>query len=49
MQKKSAKELFYARKNIVHYFKEGIFPYKDNVFKTKEKKISRRIRRKNKR
>ena len=36
---KSAKELFYARENIVNYFKEGIFPYKENVFKTKEKKL----------
>ena len=35
---KSAKELFYARENIVDYFKEGTFPYKGNVFKIKEKK-----------
>ena len=34
---KSTSELFYARENIVDYFKEGIFLYKGNVFKTKEK------------
>ena len=34
---KSASELFYARENIVDYFKEGIFLYKGNVFKSKEK------------
>ena len=36
---KSAKELFYARENIVNYFKQVIFPYKENVFKTKGKKL----------
>ena len=30
--------LFYARENVIDYFKKGIFPYKGNVFKTKEKK-----------
>ena len=35
---KSAGKLFYARENIVNYIIEGIFPYKGNVFKTKEKK-----------
>ena len=30
--------MFYVRENIVVYFKEGIFPYKGNVFKIKEKK-----------
>ena len=34
---KSTSELFYARENIVDYFKEGIFLYKGNVFKSKEK------------
>ena len=34
---KSASKLFYARENIVDYFKEGIFLYKGNVFKSKEK------------
>ena len=34
---KSASELFYARENIVDYFKEGIFLYQGNVFKSKEK------------
>ena len=33
-----AEELFDARENIVDRFKEGTFPYKSNVFKTKEKK-----------
>ena len=27
-----------ARENIVDYFKKGIFPFKGNVFKTKEEK-----------
>ena len=36
--------MFYARENIVNYFKKGIFLYKGNVFKTKEKKTRRRIR-----
>ena len=35
---KTAKELFYVRENIINYFKKGIFSYKGNVFKTKEKK-----------
>ena len=26
------------RENVVYYFKEGIFPYKGNLFKTKEEK-----------
>ena len=34
----SAIKLFNARENIVGYFKKGIFPFKDNVFKTKEEK-----------
>ena len=28
--------MFYARENIVDYFKEGIFLYKGTVFKTKK-------------
>ena len=32
---KSAIKLFYVRENIVGYFKEGIFPYKGDVFKIK--------------
>ena len=32
---KSARKLFYVRENIVDYFKEGIFPYKGDVFKIK--------------
>ena len=31
------KELFDARDDIIDLFKKGIFPYKGNVFKTKEK------------
>ena len=31
--------MFYARENIVDYFKEGISPYKGSVFKTKEEKL----------
>ena len=30
--------MFDARENIVDYFKKGIFPFKGNVFKTKEEK-----------
>ena len=30
--------MFDARKDIIGFFEKGIFPYKDNVFKTKEKK-----------
>ena len=33
---KSAAELFHARENIVDLFRKGTFPYKGNVFKTKE-------------
>ena len=32
----SAVELFRAREGIVRFFEEGIFPFKGNVFKTKE-------------
>ena len=35
---KSEVELFHARENVVDYFKKEIFPFKGNVFKTKEKK-----------
>ena len=34
---KSGKKLFDARDDIIDLFKKGIFPYKGNVFKTKEK------------
>ena len=34
------KELFDARDDIIDLFKKGIFPYKDNVFKTEEKEES---------
>ena len=30
--------MFDARKDIIGFFEKGIFPYKGNVFKTKEKK-----------
>ena len=28
--------MFNARKDIIDFFEKGIFPFKDNVFKTKE-------------
>ena len=34
----SAIKLFHVRENIVNYCKKGIFPFKGNVFKTKEEK-----------
>ena len=34
---KSARKLQNARKYIINFFEAGIFPYTDNVFKTKEK------------
>ena len=33
----SARKLFDARDEIINFFEKGIFPYKDNAFKTKEK------------
>ena len=30
--------MFDARKDIIGFFEKGIFPYKGNVFKTKEEK-----------
>ena len=30
--------MFDARENTIDYFKKGIFPFKGNVFKTKEEK-----------
>ena len=30
--------MFHVRENIADYFKKGIFPFKGNVFKTKEEK-----------
>ena len=35
---KSAKKLSDARDDIIDLFEKGIFPYKDNVFKTEEKR-----------
>ena len=34
---KSAIELFHARNNIIDFFEKGVFLFKGNVFKTKEK------------
>ena len=34
----SAIKLFHVRENVVNYCKKGIFPFKGNVFKTKEEK-----------
>ena len=42
---KSAKKLFDATDDIIDLFGKGIFPYKGNAFKTKQKD-RRRIRRK---
>ena len=33
----SARKLQNARKDIIDLFEKGIFPYRGNVFKTKEK------------
>ena len=33
-----ARKLSDARDEIINFFEKGIFPYKDNTFKTKEKK-----------
>ena len=41
----SARKLSDARDEIINLFEKGTFPYKDNTFKTKEKKNRRRIRR----
>ena len=38
---KSAKKLFDARDDIIDLFEKGTFPYKGNVFKTKEEEESR--------
>ena len=34
----SARKLLDARKDIIGFFEKGTFPYKGNVFKTKEEK-----------
>ena len=34
--------MFHARENIVGYFKKGIFPFKGNLFKTKEEKSEKK-------
>ena len=34
----SVRKLLYARKDIISFFEKGTFPYKGNVFKTKEEK-----------
>ena len=33
---KSGRKLLDVRKDIIHFFKKGLFPYKGNIFKTKE-------------
>ena len=43
----SARKLSDARDEIINLFEKGIFPYEDNTFKTKEKRIRRRIRKEN--
>ena len=35
---KSARKLLDARKDIIRFFEKGTFPYKGNIFKTKEEK-----------
>ena len=42
----SGRKLSDARDEIINLFEKGIIPYKGNVFKTKEKKRIKRIRRK---
>ena len=39
---KSARKLINARDSIIDLFEKGIFPYKDNAFKTKEKETEER-------
>ena len=34
-----ARKLFDARDEIINLFEKGIFPYKDNAFKTKEEEL----------
>ena len=43
----SARKLSDARDEIINLFEKGIFPCEDNTFKTKEKRIRRRIRKGN--
>ena len=31
--------MFHAREDIIGFFEKGIFPFKGNVFKTKEEKL----------
>ena len=38
----SARELFHAKENIVDLFRKVIFPYKGNVFKTKEEESEKK-------
>ena len=38
---KSAKKLFSAREEIINLFEKGIFPYKGNLFKSKEEEESK--------
>ena len=40
---KSGKKLFDARDDIIDLFRKEIFPYKGNVFKTKEKESVEKI------
>ena len=39
----SARELSDVRDEIINLFEKGIFPYKGNVFKTKEKEESEEL------
>ena len=38
----SSRELFHAKENIVDLFRKVIFPYKGNVFKTKEEESEKK-------
>ena len=40
---KSARKLQNARKDIIDFFEKGIFPYRGNVFKTKEESEENRF------
>ena len=42
----SAKKLSDARDEIITFFGKGVFPYKGNVFKTKEKEESEKNQKK---
>ena len=38
----SARQLFHAKENIVDVFRKVIFPFKGNVFKTKQEELEKK-------